>query len=89
MKHVFIFRKGDKELFLKMYHSITNLKNEELIEQYNKQAILGIVGVHAQALKLLALRKVFIERFDKSPVLIEDDFSISLTGKIDSGFLNS
>ena len=49
----------------------------------------GFVGVHAQTLKLLVLRKVFIEQFDKSPILIEDDFVISLRGIIDATFFNS
>ena len=70
-------------------NKIKNLKNEDLIDQYNEQAILGILGVHAQALKLLELRKAFIKRFDKSPILIEDDIVISLMGKIDATFFNT
>jgi hypothetical protein len=59
---------------------------EDLIEKYNKAVDSGIVGVHAQALHLLALRKVFIERLGKSPIVIEDEFIISLSGKINSGY---
>ena len=81
MKYVFISRKGDQEVFKKFYRDLKDLPNETLLDQYNRQVDIGIVGVHAQALKLLALRKVFLDRYGKSPVLIEDDFIISLSGK--------
>ena len=87
MKHVFISREGDKEQFVKNFESIKKLSNQDLIEKYNNAVDSGIVGVHAQALHLLALRKVFIERIGKSPIVIEDDIVISLSGKIDSKYL--
>ena len=81
MKYVFISRKGDQETFKKFFRDLEFLPNETLLDQYNRQVDIGIVGVHAQALKLLALRKVFLQRFGESPVLLEDDILISLTGK--------
>ncbi len=81
MKYVFISRKGDQEAFKEFYQDLIGLPNDALLMQYNRQAEIGIVGVHAQALKLLALRNVFLQRFGKSPILIEDDIVISLTGK--------
>ena len=81
MKYVFISRKGDQETLKKFFRDLEDLQNETLLDQYNRQVDIGIVGVHAQALKLLALRKVFLKRFGESPVLLEDDIIISLTGK--------
>ena len=88
MKHVFISRKGDQAQFVENFESLQKLTNKELIETYNNAVATGIVGVHAQALHLLALRKVFIERIGKSPIVIEDDIVISLSGKIDAGYVN-
>ena len=88
MKHVFISRKGDKAQFLKNIESLQKLTNQDLIKMYNQAVVTGIVGVHAQALQLLSLRKVFIERLGKCPIVIEDEFIISLSGKIDSGYFN-
>ena len=88
MKHVFISRVGDKEQFVKIFENLKKLSNQDLIHKYNNAVDTGIVGVHAQALHLLALRKVFIERIGKSPIVIEDDIIISLTDKIDAEYFN-
>ena len=88
MKHVFISRKGDKAQFVKNFESLQKLTNKELVETYNKAVATGIVGVHTQALHLLAMRKVFIERIGKSPIVIEDGIVISLSDKVDSGYFN-
>jgi len=88
MKHVFISREGDKAQFVKNFESLQKLSNKELIEKYNNAVDTGIVGVHAQALHLLAMRKVFIERIGKSPIVIEDGIVISLSDKVDSGYFN-
>lgn len=82
MKHVFTSREGDKEQFLKNFERIQKLSDHQLIEKYNAAVKTGIVGVHAQALHLLAMRKVFLKRFGKSPISIEDGIVISLTGKV-------
>ena len=81
MKYVFISREGDQETFRTFYKNLEAFPNEILLEQYNREVKIGIVGVHAQALKLLALRKIFLERFGESPIIFEDNMVISLTGK--------
>jgi hypothetical protein len=81
MKYVFITRKGDQETFKMFYKDLEYMPNETLLEQYNSQVEIGIVGVHAQALKLLALRKIFLERFGESPIILEDNIVIGLTGR--------
>ena len=80
MKYVFIFRKGDQETFKMLYKDLEVLPNKSLLAQYNREVNFGIVGVHAQALKLLALRKIFLERFGESPIIIEGNMVITLTG---------
>ena len=81
MKYVFIAREGDQETVKSFYKDLENHSNEKLLEQYNREVDIGIVGVHAQALKLLALRKIFLERFGESPIIFKDNMVISLTGK--------
>lgn len=88
MKYVFISRRGDKEQFQSFFKFLKNLKDEELIKHYNREAGMGIVGVHAQAIKLLALRRVFMERFGKTPVIIEDEVGIVLSGEIEPEYAN-
>lgn len=43
---------------------------EELVQAYNKEAKCGIVGVHMQALYLVALKEEFWERLQESPVYL-------------------
>lgn len=78
MKHVFIPREGDKELFFEKVDYFRKQSNEKLIKAYQREANIGITGVHAQALHLLALRKVMIERFGESPITFEDGCVIDL-----------
>ena len=82
MKHIYIRREGDRDSIIKNYSHYSKLNNSELIQAYNKQVKCGIVGAHAQALDIIALRKAFLERFNKSPVTIEDEIIIGLSGKI-------
>lgn len=88
MKHVFISREGDKAQFVKNFENLQKLSNIELNEKYNNAVDTGIVGVYAQALHLLSMRKVFIERIGKSPIVIEDDIVINITGKIDARYFS-
>ena len=78
MKHVFISREGDMERFSERIRQFREFSDQELIEAYQKQARCGITGVHAQAVYLLALRKVMGERFGGSPVTLEDQCVIDL-----------
>jgi len=71
MKHVFTSGKGDQKLFLEFYDSLKDLTDESLIEAYHKQMRLGMTGVHAQAVYVLALRKVMKDRFGKDFISFE------------------
>lgn len=72
MKHVFSSGKGDQKLLLEFYDSLKDLTDERLIEAYHKQMRLGMTGVHAQAVYVLALRKVMKDRFGKDFISFEE-----------------
>ena len=78
MKHLFMPREGDKERFLNNLGHFRKKSDQELIDAYQREANIGITGVHAQALHLLALRKVMKERFGESPITLEDGCIIGL-----------
>lgn len=71
MKHVFTSGEGDQNLFLEFYDSLKNHNDEGLIEAYHRQMRLGMTGVHAQAVYVLALRKVMKDRFGKDFISFE------------------
>jgi hypothetical protein len=72
MEFIYIPRTGDEDVIADYKKGLKNLTSKELIDDYNKQARLGIVGVHQQALYLIALRDEFKEWFGYSPVYLED-----------------
>ena len=82
MQHVYIQREGDLEKVKEKLEYFKVKTNEELIDSYNDSVNCGIVGVHAQGLHLIAMRIEFLSRFKKSPVTLEDEIIIDLSGKI-------
>lgn len=74
--HIYTLRPGDGEELLKYAEYFKVKENAEILRDCEGQRKLGIVGVHQQALYLLALRKVMLERFGESPILLEDDVLI-------------
>jgi hypothetical protein len=82
LQHFYIGRPGDKERIIEGIRSFMEEDDAALIESYNHQAKLGIVGVHAQGLQLLAMRQVFLKRFGKSPVELFQGRIIRLKGMI-------
>lgn len=82
MEQIYIQRKGDRKELFKYRDMFMVYSNKQLIESYNNSVDTGIVGAHQQALYLIALKKVFNIRFGKSPIKIEDNIIISLSGKI-------
>lgn len=49
------------------------MDDEQLQKESENKKKLGIVGVHQQALNLIAFNIVMKERFNDSPVTIEDN----------------
>ena len=66
-----IFREGDREVINDYIEKFQGYSDQKLVDAYNREARMGIVGVHMQQLYLLALRQVMRERFRHSPVFYE------------------
>ena len=83
MKYVLIQKPGFKERCLENLETFKAQTSEELIDRYNSSVKTGIVGVYAQAIMLVALRHEIKRRFGASPILLEDNVIMSLTGKVE------
>ena len=83
MKYVLIQQPRFKERFLEHLDAFKAQTSEELIDRYNSSVKTGIVGVYAQAIMLVALRHEIKKRFGVSPILLEDNMILSLTGKVE------
>jgi hypothetical protein len=83
LKYVYGKHDGDKNV-IDEYRSILKKNTiDELVDKFNKQARCGIVGVHRQALFLYALRMEFLERLEQSPITIENERILDLSGEIE------
>ena len=80
--HIYIYREGDREIVAKSLEFNMNKSNTEIIEAYNDACTLGFVGVHRQALSVIALNIAFNKRFGKSPIRVTDNTLIEFTGAI-------
>jgi hypothetical protein len=83
MKYILIQQPGFKERCLENLETFKAQTSEELIDRYNSSVMTGIVGVYAQAIMLVALRHEIKRRFGVSPILLEENMILSLTGKVD------
>ncbi len=82
MEYVYIGREKDNKIIADYKKRLEAETLEELVKCYNKQVKCGIVGVHRQALYLIALRHEFKERLKESPVYLLD-YVLGLTGPIE------
>ena len=82
MEYLFIQRPGDKEKIMELLIEFKQCSKQELVARYNRTVEVGIVGVHAQAQMLVALYNAFKSSFGKSPIKVEENTIISLTGTI-------
>ena len=83
MKYVLIQQPGFKEKCLEHLETFKAQTSEELIDRYNSSVKTGIVGVYAQAIMLVALRHEIKRRFGVSPILLEENMILSLTGRVE------
>jgi len=83
MKYILIQQPGFKERFLERLEAFKTQTSEELIDRYNSSVKTGIVGVYAQAIMLVALRHEIKRRFGVSPILLEENMILSLTGRVE------
>ena len=78
MELLLLPRPGDRERLLEHYQTLTNATLEELVESYNKNVSIGITGTQAQWLYLLAMHKVFLNKFGRSPISWTDNMVLAL-----------
>ena len=72
MEYIYVYREDDAAEILEYRVGFIKKTAEELVELYNREARMGIIGVHRQTLYLLALKIEFDERFGLSPISFED-----------------
>ncbi len=81
MEYIYIGRDTDEKT-IAVYKGYFETKTiEELVDAYNKQVKCGIVGVHQQALYLIALKNEFKECLKESPVYLLE-YVLGLVGEI-------
>ncbi len=78
MELLLIPRPSDRERLLEHIQTLSNLTLEELVESYNKNVSIGITGTQAQGLYLLAMHKVFLNKFGRSPISWTDNIVLAL-----------
>jgi hypothetical protein len=70
MEHIYIRRAANKNVIADYKKRLEAQTLKDLVESYNQQVKCGSVGVHQQALYLIALRQEFKERLKESPVYL-------------------
>ena len=70
MEYIYIKSEHNRAHIDRFKKRLEAMTLEELVQVYNKEAKCGIVGVHMQALYLIALRQEFRERLTESPVYL-------------------
>lgn len=79
----FPFREIDKEYMYFYYTRLSSDTSEELVRLYNRECDIGLTGERVQNMFLIMLHKLFINRFNKSPMIFSKDLSVELKGKIE------
>jgi hypothetical protein len=81
MIFIYIRHDGDTQTLTENVKRFEAHSNEDFISAYNRQAKCGIIGVHGQALLLMAMGHVFLKRFGKSPISLEENV-LDIRGEI-------
>lgn len=81
MYALFVSREGDHKAIQEDLERFRTFGDQELVDAYNREAQIGIVGVHQQQLCLIALREVMRERFNHSPIFFESGV-IGMQGEV-------
>jgi hypothetical protein len=82
MEYLFIQREGDKDAIACLLQEYRELSKQTLVTEYNRAQNIGILGSHAQAQRLVALHLAFKAIFKTSPIIIENQLIIRLSGAI-------
>ena len=86
LKYIYQRRENDKSLILEYGESLAKDSLEKLVDAFNRQVKCGIVGVHRQALYLIALRKEFLIRVEQTPIVIDHDRIIEIKKEIELSY---
>jgi hypothetical protein len=71
--HIYIARIGDREIIMNYIEDYRKMEDAQLQKQCESKRKLGFVGSHQQALNLIAFNIVMKERFNDSPIIIENN----------------
>lgn len=71
MYALFFSKKGDQETIQEVLNRFRFYNDQELVDTYNREARMGIIGIHQQQLYLIALSEVIRERFNHNPIFFE------------------
>jgi len=80
MKYIIDNKEGDKEIIDGYVNELSQKNRQELVDCYNREVKIGIVGVRRQSLYLCALRIVFGQVFGDSPIGLENGVVLDLKG---------
>jgi hypothetical protein len=83
LKYIYQRRENDKSVIQEYGERFAKDSLEELVDAFNQQVKCGIVGVHRQALYLIALRKEFLLRLEQTPIVIDDHRIIDIGKEIE------
>ena len=64
------------------FHRLYYEPPEKIVEIYNNEVEIGLTGEKLQILYLIVFHVIFLEHFEKSPIIIVDNHTIDLKGKI-------
>lgn len=64
------------------FHRLYYEPPEKIVELYNNEVEIGLTGEKLQILYLLVFHELFLEHFKKSPIVIVDNKTIDIKGKI-------
>ena len=82
LEYLLMLQPRDYDSIRQWINDYKSYSKAELIDAYNKSDIVGILGSKAQATMLVALRAIFLQVFDSSPIIIKDGLILSLSGQV-------
>lgn len=82
LSYIFIPYPQEIRLIQELLQELMSKADEELIDRYNRNVEMGIVGARAQIRHIIALGMIFKSRFGFNPNKITDNTLIELVDKV-------
>lgn len=82
LEYLYVPKEGDKERVASDLSKLELKSRQELIDAYNGQLKVGVVGARAQMLFLVALRLAMIKCFGHSPIYVKDKYVLGIEGEV-------